>query len=93
MIDMREDDDGVFRPHGPDEPLPYGLPEDPQEPYVSIVAPNIDKISGVTFNPRTFTGRRTLRSVIVLASFVVGSVAVIGVVVAVQWVMSLFGVV
>ena len=92
MIDMKEDPDGVFRAHGPSTPLPYGLPEDPQEPYVAIVAPNIDKISAGAFDTRTLAGRRTLRGLIVFASTIVGAGAVIGVVVAVQWALALFGV-
>ena len=92
MIEMREDDDGVFRADGPDRPLPYGLPDDPQEPFVAIVAPNIDKVSGVTFDRRTVAGRRSRRGLIAFFASVAGAVIVIGIVVAVQSVMSVLGV-
>ncbi|UAJ77979.1 hypothetical protein IT072_11830 [Leifsonia sp. ZF2019] len=88
---MREDEDGAVRADGPDRPLPYGLPDDPQEPFVAIVAPNIDKVSVVSFDRRTVVGRRTRRGLVVFAASAAGGVVVIGIVVAAQWVMSLFG--
>ncbi|MFF2053366.1 hypothetical protein ACFVU2_17330 [Leifsonia sp. NPDC058194] len=91
MIEMREDGDGVFRADGPDRPLPYGLPDDPQEPFVAIVAPNIDKVSALSFDRRTVAGRRTRRGVIAFAASVAGGVVVIGIVVAVQSVMGALG--
>jgi hypothetical protein len=91
MIEMRQDEDGVFRPHRPEIPLPYGLPDDPQEPYVAIVAPNIDKISAGAFAPHTLAGRRTRRGLIAFAASIAGGLVVIGGVVAVQSVMSMLG--
>lgn len=88
---MQQDEDGVFRPTGPDTPLPYGLPEDPQEPYVAIVAPNIDKISAGAFTPRTLAGRRTRRGLIAFAASVAGGLVIIGLVVAAQTVMAALG--
>jgi len=91
VIEMRQDEDGVFRPEGPDTPLPYGLPEDPQEPYVAIVAPNIDKISAGAFTPGTLAGRRTRRGLIAFAASVAGGLVVIGIVVAAQTVLAALG--
>lgn len=91
MIEMKEDKDGVFRAHGPDIPLPYGLPHDPQEPYVRIVAPNIDKISASAFIPNTVAGRRTRRGMLVFVTSIGGSLVVIGLIVGVQSLMALFG--
>ena len=92
MIEMREDDDGVFRDHGPDNPLPYGLHEDPQEPYVAIIAPNIDKISAGAFDTRTLGGQRTRRGLIAVAASLAGCIAVIGIVVAAQWILGTLGI-
>ncbi|ANF31615.1 hypothetical protein A0130_07960 [Leifsonia xyli] len=92
MIEMREDKDGIFRADGRDRPLPYGLPDDPQEPFVAIVAPNIDKVSGLSFDRGTVAGRRSRRGLIAFGASVAGGVAVIGIVVAAQAVMSLLGV-
>jgi len=91
VIDMQQDEDGVFRPTGPDTPLPYGLPQDPQEPYVAIVAPNIDKISSAAFTPHTLAGRRTRRGLVAVAASVAGGLVVIGLVVAAQSLMALLG--
>jgi hypothetical protein len=91
MIEMKQDPDGVFRSDGEDIPLPYGLPNDPQEPYVAIVAPNIDKISASAFTPRTVAGRRTKRGLLAFAASVGGSLLLIGLIVGVQSVMRLFG--
>jgi hypothetical protein len=71
--------------------LPYGLPEDPQEPYVAIVAPNIDKITARTFDPGTLGGRRVRRGFLVLIAAIAGCLVVIGVVAASLWVMSVLG--
>ncbi|GIT80269.1 hypothetical protein LLS1_19380 [Leifsonia sp. LS1] len=91
MTEFREDDAGIARPTGPGRPLPYGLPEDPQEPFVAIVAPNIDKVSAVSFDRRTVAGRRTRRGLVAVVASVAGGVVVIGIVVATQSVMNLFG--
>lgn len=91
MIEMRKGEDGIFRAAGPDRPLPYGLPDDPQEPFVKIVAPNIDKVSGLTFDRRTVAGRRSHRGLIAVFASVAGGVVVIGIVVAAQSLMSLLG--
>jgi hypothetical protein len=92
MIEMREGEDGIFRPDGPDRPLPYGLPDDPQEPFVAIVAPNIDKVSALSFDRRTVAGRRSRRGLVAFAASVVGGVVVIGFVVAVQSLMAFVGI-
>jgi hypothetical protein len=92
MIEMREDKDGIFRADGEDQPLPYGLPDDPQEPFVGIVAPNIDKVSGLSFDRRTVAGARSRRGLIAFAASVAGGVVVIGIVVAAQSVLSFLGV-
>ncbi|RDV43152.1 hypothetical protein DOE76_19265 [Leifsonia sp. ku-ls] len=92
MIDMREGEDGVFRADGPQRPLPYGLPEDPQEPFVAIVAPNIDKVSGVTFDRRTVAGRRSRRGLLALVAAGAGCVAVLGFVLVAQSLMRLLGI-
>jgi len=92
MIEMREDEDGIFRADGPHRPLPYGLRDDPQEPFVAIVAPNIDKVSGLSFDRRTVAGRRSRRGLIAFVASVAGGVVVIGVIVAAQSVMSFLGV-
>jgi hypothetical protein len=86
----------VFRAPGEDTPLPYGLPEDPQEPFTAIVAPNIDKISAGAFTAGAFTpgtpaGRRTRRGLLIVASSVGGSLLLIGLIVGAQSVMALFG--
>ncbi|MFF1879708.1 hypothetical protein [Leifsonia sp. NPDC058230] len=91
MIEMREGDDGIFRADGPDRPLPYGLPDDPQEPFVAIVAPSIDKVSALSFDRRTVAGRRSRRGLLAFVASVAGGVVVIGIVVAAQSVMSLLG--
>jgi len=90
MIEMRESADGVFR--DADEPLPYGMQHDPQEPYVSIVAPNIDKITGRTFDTSTLGGRRARRGLLAFLASVGGALVVIGLVVAVQSVMTALGI-
>ncbi|MGH1548251.1 hypothetical protein ACRAWB_03340 [Leifsonia poae] len=92
MIDMREGRDGVFRADGPDRPLPYGLPDDPQEPFVGIVAPNIDKMSGLSFDGRTVAGRRSRRGLVAFAASVAGCAIVIAVAVAAQSVLTALGV-
>ena len=92
MIELREDEDGIFRADPPEKPLPYGLPDDPQEPYVAIVAPNIDKVSALSFDRRTVAGRRSRRGMIAFAASVAGCAAVIGIVVAVQSLLGLLGV-
>jgi hypothetical protein len=92
MIEMREGEDGIFRPDGPDRPLPSGLPDDPQEPFVAIVAPNIDKVSELSFDRRTVAGRRSRRGLIAFAASVAGGVVVIGIVVTAQSVMSFLGI-
>ena len=91
MIEMREDDDGIFRADRRDRPLPYGLPDDPQEPFVSIVAPNIDKVSALSFYRTSVAGRRSRRGLIAFATSVAAGVVVIGIVVAAQSVMSFLG--
>ena len=92
MIELREDEDGVFQESGPERPLPYGLPEDPQEPYVVIVAPNIDKISPHSFDTQTLAGQRSRRGLIAFIACVAACAVVIGVVIAVQSVMAMLGV-
>lgn len=92
VIELREHEDGVFREEVPERPLPYGLPEDSQEPYVAIVAPNIDKISARAFDTQALAGQRTRRGLIAfIASVAAGGIA-IGIVVAVQSVMAMLGV-
>ncbi|MDN4616312.1 hypothetical protein P5G50_17830 [Leifsonia sp. F6_8S_P_1B] len=88
---MREDGDGVFRAREPEQPLPYGLPDDPQEPYVAIVAPNLDKITARTFAPGTLGARRVRRGFVVLASVVAACVVIVGVAAVVLWAMSALG--
>jgi hypothetical protein len=90
MIEMREGKDGVFSPV--DEPLPYGLHEDPQEPYVAIVAPNLDKVSGRTFDSGTLGGQRAKRGLFVALASMGGGVLVIVVVVVAQSILKLLGV-
>ena len=63
-------------PRDPEEPLPYGLPEETQEPYFQIMSPNLDKISSVSFDRTTVSGRRARRGLIVVA-VVVGICAVV----------------
>ena len=92
MIGMREGRDGIFRADGDDRPLPYGLQEDPQEPYVKIVAPNIDKISALSFDGRTVAGRRSRRGLIAFAVSVAGCAIVIAIAVAAQSLMTALGV-
>jgi hypothetical protein len=92
MFEVREDEEGIFRADGPDRPLPYGLPDDPQEPFVAIVAPNIDKVSALSFDRRTVAGRRSRRGLIAFAASVAGGVVVIGIVVTAQSVMSFVGI-
>ena len=74
-----------------DEPLPYGLPSDPQEPYLSIVAPNLDKLSARTLDATTFGGRRALRGFGVLVAALGGCLLILGGAVAVQWIVGLVG--
>ncbi|WP_025157775.1 hypothetical protein [Leifsonia aquatica] len=71
-----------------DVPLPYGLPEDPQEPYVSIVAPNIDKVSRAGFDGSTVAGRRARRGFVIALGVVVGCAAIAGIAMAVQLVLD-----
>jgi len=90
VIELREDTDGVFRV--PERPLPYGMERDPQEPYVSIVAPNIDKITGRTFDTTTLGGQRARRGLFAFLASVGGGLVVIGLVVAAQAVLTALGV-
>ena len=91
MIELREDEDGIFRADGPGRPLPYGLREDPQEPFVATVAPNIDKISALSFDGRTVAGRRSRRGLFAFGASVAGCALVIGIVVAAQSLMGFLG--
>jgi hypothetical protein len=65
-----------------------GFPLDPlesnQEPYVHIIAPNIDHISRASFRPGSVELRRILRGLAVLgvALGIVALVAVIGSIIA-----------
>lgn len=64
------DDEGVRQPRDPEEPLPYGLPQDTQEPYFQIMSPNLDKIASASFDRTTVGGRRARRGLVVAAAFV-----------------------
>ena len=90
VVDMREGEVGVFRP--PEEPLPYGMSDDSQEPYVSIVAPNIDKITARTFDVSTFGGERARRGLLAFLASVGGALVIIGLVVAAQTIMTALGI-
>lgn len=92
VIEMREDENGVFRADRSGRPLPYGLPDDPQEPFVAIVAPNIDKVSGVSFDRRTVAGRRSRRGLTAVGASAAAGVVLIAVMVAAQSLMAFFGV-
>ena len=63
-----------------DEP---GIPIDPfpstQEPYVHIIAPNIDHIDPSTWRRGTVEGRRVFRAVILLAVIIGVAVVVAGI--------------
>ena len=50
----------------PEEPLAYGLPDETQQPYFQIVSPNLDKISAVSFDRTSVTGRRARCGLIAL---------------------------
>ncbi len=63
-------------PEVPEEPLPYGLPQEKQEVYFDILYPNLDKIASASFDRDTVNGRRGRRGLIVVA-VVVGICAVI----------------
>ncbi|WP_345764220.1 hypothetical protein [Diaminobutyricibacter sp. McL0608] len=71
-------------PRDPEEPLPYGLPEETQEPYFQIVSPNLDKISSVSFDGSSVSGRRSRRGLIVVAVVVGICVAVVAIGILVQ---------
>lgn len=92
MVELKQGSDGVFRDPGHDEPLPYGLHSDPQEPYVAIIAPNLDKISAAAFDPRTLGGRRTRRGMVAFCLSLAGCLVAIGSVVAVQSILGLLGI-
>lgn len=92
MIEMHEEEDGVFRADRAARSLPYGLPDDPQDPFVAIVAPNIDKVSGLSFDQRTVAGKRSRRGLIAFFATVAGGVVVIGIVVAAQSLMRFLGI-
>jgi hypothetical protein len=66
-------------------PLPYGLPEDPQEPYLQITSPNLDKISPSSVDPNTFGGRRTIRGFIVFCGVMGTCLVIVGLGVLIQW--------
>ena len=66
-------------PRDPEEPLPYGLPDETQEPYFQIVSPNLDKISSVSFDRTTVMGRRAGRGLMVVG--VCAAIAGIGILV------------
>lgn len=91
MIEMREDQDGVFR-SDEDHPRPYGLQDDPQEPYVAIVAPNIDKVTSRTFDTSILGGQRAKRGFFVALASIACGLGVIGGVVAIQTVFGLLGI-
>lgn len=71
-------------PRDPEEPLPYGLPEETQEPYFQIVSPNLDKISSVSFDRTSVTGRRSRRGLSVVAVVVGLCVVIIGIGILIQ---------
>jgi hypothetical protein len=63
----------------PIDPLPST-----QEPYVRLIAPNLDRVSRATFRRGTIEGRRAKRGLIVLAIVVVlaAVVAIVGVLIS-----------
>ncbi len=67
----------------PRKPYESGTPIDPlpstQEPYVGIIAPNIDRISRASFARGSVERRRVIRGAIVLG-VVIAVVAVVSVV-------------
>jgi hypothetical protein len=69
----------------PNERYEEGIPIDPlpstQEPYLHIIAPNIDRISRDSFRPGSVERRRAIRGLVIfgIAVAVVAIVAAIGI--------------
>ncbi|WP_157780347.1 hypothetical protein [Leifsonia xyli] len=58
---------------------------------MSIVAPNLDKISARTFDTDTLGGRRALRGLFVFLASIGGCLLILGGAVAIAWMVSLLG--